>query len=81
VNGALKGVANLGLRPTVDGAERLLEVHLLDFSGDLYGKELRVSFMKFLRPEKKFGSVEQLREQIERDTAEARRWFAAECTP
>ena len=81
VNDTLKGVANLGLRPTVDGAERLLEIHLLDFSGDLYGKELRVSFMKFLRSEKKFGSVEQLREQIERDTAEARRWFAEDSAP
>jgi riboflavin kinase/FMN adenylyltransferase len=74
VDGERKGVANLGTRPTVDGGERLLEVHLFDFSGDLYGKELRVRFGKFLRQERKFGSVEELREQILRDAEEARRF-------
>lgn len=73
VDGVGRGVANLGTRPTVDGGERLLEVHVLGFSGDLYGKELRVSFRKFLRPERKFGSVEELREQIGRDAEEAGR--------
>ncbi len=73
VYGLGKGIANLGTRPTVDGGERLLEVHLFDFSGDLYGKQLRVSFAKFLRPERKFSSVEELREQIGRDEDEARR--------
>jgi riboflavin kinase / FMN adenylyltransferase len=72
VNGTLKGVANLGMRPTLDGTERLLEVHLFDFSGDLYGKELRVSFVKHLRPERKFASVEELREQIAKDASDAR---------
>ncbi len=81
VNGLWEGVANLGTRPTVDGSERLLEVHLFDFSGDLYGKELRVRFGKFLRTENKFGSVEELREQIGKDAQEARRWFAAESAP
>lgn len=76
VYGLGKGVANLGTRPTVDGGERLLEVHLFDFSGDLYGKELRVSFGKFLRPERKFSSVEELREQIGKDAEEAGRWRA-----
>ena len=75
VKGQWDGVANLGMSPTVNGSERLLEVHLFDFSGDLYGKELRVSFGKFLRPERKFGSVEELREQIGRDAEEARSWF------
>lgn len=74
VYGLGKGIANLGTRPTVDGGERLLEVHLFDFSGDLYGKELRVCFGKFLRHERKFGSVEELREQILRDVEEARRF-------
>ena len=73
VDGVGRGVANLGTRPTVDGGERLLEVHVLGFSGDLYGKELRVSFRKFLRPERKFGSVDELREQIGRDAEEAGR--------
>ena len=76
VDGVRKGVANLGTRPTVDGGERLLEVHLLDFSGDLYGKELRVRFEKFLRPERKFGSLDELREQIGRDAEEARQFPA-----
>ncbi|MGJ8632344.1 MAG: bifunctional riboflavin kinase/FAD synthetase [Luteolibacter sp.] len=67
VNGAMRGVANLGTRPTVGGEEKLLEVHLLDFSGDLYGKVLRVRFDRFVREERKFGSVEELREQIARD--------------
>lgn len=81
VDGEREGVANLGTRPTVGGTERLLEVYLFDFSGDLYGKEMRVGFEKFLRPEKKFGSVEELREQIGKDAAEARRWFAPESSP
>lgn len=81
VNGQWEGVANLGTRPTVDGTERLLEVHLFDFSGDLYGKELRVSFGEFLRAERKFDSVEELRQQIGKDAEEARRWFAAQSAP
>jgi riboflavin kinase / FMN adenylyltransferase len=71
VDGIGKGVANLGTRPTVGGGERLLEVHVFGFSGDLYGKELRVRFARFLRGERKFASVEELREQIARDVAEA----------
>lgn len=77
LDGGLEGVANLGTRPTVDGTERLLEVHILGFSGDLYGKHLRVRFYKFLRPEKKFSSVDELREQIVQDAEEARRWFSS----
>jgi riboflavin kinase/FMN adenylyltransferase len=75
VDGSLNGVANLGMRPTVNGTERLLEVHLFDFCGDLYGKELRIRFVQFLRPEKKFGSVGELREQIAKDAVLARRCF------
>ena len=81
VDGDREGVVNLGTRPTVDGSERLLEVHLFDFSGDLYGKELRVSFGKFLRAERKFDSVDELRQQIGKDAEEARRWFAAQSAP
>ncbi len=65
------GVANLGLRPTVGGDKRLLEVHLPGFSGDLYGKNLEVRFEKHLRPEMKFPSLEALREQISRDVRAA----------
>jgi riboflavin kinase/FMN adenylyltransferase len=74
----LPGVANLGIRPTVSqDSPRLLEVHLLGFSGDLYGCELDVRFLAFLRPEKKFESLDALREGIARDTEAAREFFAA----
>lgn len=69
----LPGVANIGSRPTVktDG-ERLLEVHLLDFSGDLYGGDIEAEFLRFLRPEKKFSDVDSLSEQIAADVRTAR---------
>jgi len=72
------GVLNIGRRPTVDDAQdRLtLEAHLFDFSGDLYGRRLLVQFRKFLRDERKFGSVTELAGQIEKDAAEARRLLA-----
>lgn len=67
------GVANLGTRPTVDGSARyLLEVHLFDFAGDLYGRRLEVEFRHRLRDERKFGSCEELQAQIGRDSATAR---------
>jgi len=73
---ARPGVANLGVRPTVDGATRVLEAHLFDFSGDLYGREIAVEFVRFLRPEQRFASLELLREQIVADAATARQWLA-----
>jgi riboflavin kinase/FMN adenylyltransferase len=75
VDGDLKCIANLGMRPTVDGTERLLEVHLFDFAGDLYGKALRIRFGSFIREERKFSSVEELVEQIGRDALVARGIF------
>ncbi|MDB6080491.1 MAG: riboflavin biosynthesis protein RibF, partial [Akkermansiaceae bacterium] len=63
----LGGVANLGVRPTVDGASRSLEVHLFDFTGDLYGRVIEVEFLQFLRGEKKFGSLDELKEAIRAD--------------
>jgi len=67
------GVANLGVRPTVSsGDKRLLEVHLLAFEGDLYGLEAEVEFLRFVRAEKEFGSVEELRVQIGLDVAAVR---------
>lgn len=72
------GVASLGVRPTFGaGGERLLEVHLFDFAGDLYGERLEVEFMERLRGEKRFDSVEALIEQMDRDVAAARRRLAA----
>lgn len=70
------GVANLGVRPTVDGSRLLLETHLFDYSGDLYGKYLRVALVDFLRPERKFESFEALKQQIAADSAQAREKLA-----
>jgi riboflavin kinase/FMN adenylyltransferase len=69
-----RGVANLGYRPTVsaEGPERLLEVHLFSLDKDVYGAEIEVRFLKYLRPEQKFESVEALTTQIARDAAQAR---------
>jgi riboflavin kinase/FMN adenylyltransferase len=69
----LPGVASLGTRPTVAGVETLLEVHLFDFSGDLYGREVEVEFVAKLRDEEHFASLDALVEQMHRDAAQARR--------
>jgi riboflavin kinase/FMN adenylyltransferase len=71
------GVANVGRRPTVQGVREQLEVHLLDFQGDLYGKHVKVDFLHYLRPEQRFASLDALRQQIQRDEQDARNWFAA----
>ena len=63
----IKGIANLGYRPTFNEKKILLEVHLFNFSGNLYNKDLTVEFLKFIRKEKKFKNVEQLRNQIKTD--------------
>ena len=71
------GVANLGTNPTFgDVLGRSLEVHLLDFDGDLYGRQLRVEFVERIRSEKRFSSVDALVEQIRRDAARAREILA-----
>jgi len=70
------GVANLGIRPTVSGLSQLnLEVHVFDFSADLYGKHVHVTFLKKLRDEKKFNNVNELKLQIETDIANAKNFF------
>ncbi len=70
--GLYGGVANLGLRPTFDKQEVMLEVNLFDFSGDLYNRALRVSFVEFVRPERKFDGLESLKAQISADSNSAR---------
>lgn len=70
--GALGGVASLGTRPTVGGREPLLEVHLFDYAGALYGRELEVEFVARLRDELRFDSVEAMVGQMHRDAAAAR---------
>lgn len=69
---SLPGVMNLGYRPTVDGVQQTAEVHLLDWSGDLYGQVLTVQLQEFLRPEQKFGGVDALKDQIAQDCERAR---------
>ena len=67
-----KGIANFGERPTVDGTKLLLETHIFDFNGDIYGKELTVEFLTFIRAEQKFDNFEKLKEQIKKDIQTAR---------
>ena len=70
-------VANLGRRPTFQSADRVVpEAHLLDFDGDLYGRRVELSFESRLRAERRFSSVDALKEQISRDVEEARRRLA-----
>ncbi|MGE3173996.1 MAG: riboflavin biosynthesis protein RibF [Planctomycetota bacterium] len=71
---AIAGVANLGVRPTFADADHtpVLEVHLFDFEGDLYGRDIEVAFIAYLRPERRFASADELRAQIARDVAQAR---------
>jgi riboflavin kinase / FMN adenylyltransferase len=79
LDGALyPGVVNLGYRPTVSSGkpERVLEIYLLDFDRDIYGKDVEVRFIRYLRPEQKFDSLEALIRQIERDVRQARELLA-----
>ena len=69
-------VTNVGVRPTVqDGMDVTIEPWLLDYQGDLYGREIRVEFCKFLRPERKFDSLETLRDEILRNAEQTRAYF------
>ncbi len=74
--GEYPGIANVGRRPTVGGGRVLLEAHLLDFQGDLYGRRLDVRFLERLRAERKFPSLAALQAQIEQDREAAQRFFA-----
>ena len=68
-------VTNIGNRPTVGGHRVTVEPWILDFEGDLYGKQLTLEFHKFLRPERKFDSLEELKAQIQQDAAETQLFF------
>ena len=72
--GGYRGIVNVGVRPTVsgEGAQRLVEVHLFDFSGDLYGCDIEAFFERFIRPEQKFPNLDSLRAQIASDVASVR---------
>ena len=69
----IKGIANLGYRPTFNGKKILLEVHLFNFSRNLYDKNLTVKFLKFIRKEKKFKDLDQLKKQIMIDLSKAKK--------
>ncbi|MGB3267097.1 MAG: bifunctional riboflavin kinase/FAD synthetase [Microcoleus sp.] len=73
----INGVMNIGRRPTVDGLQLTVEVHLLDWSGDLYGQTLSANLIEFLRPEQKFASLDALKTQIQADCDVARKVLAA----
>ena len=66
-------VGNLGCRPTFEQSEIILEVHILDFSQDIYGKRLRTRFVQYIRPEQRFKGLEALKGQITKDIAKARK--------
>lgn len=69
------GITSIGTNPTVGGEERTIETHFLDFSQDLYGKNITISFLKFIREEEDFGSVEALRKEIKKDEEYARNYL------
>jgi riboflavin kinase/FMN adenylyltransferase len=71
------GVANIGLRPTVGGLVPRLEAHLFDIDTDLYGRHLRVALVDYIRPERKFAGLDELKAQIAEDAARAHAILAA----
>lgn len=73
----LQGVASVGTRPTVNETKALLEVFLFDFDQDIYGRHIQVSFLKKLRDEEKFDSLDELIKQIQLDVEQAQAYFAA----
>jgi riboflavin kinase/FMN adenylyltransferase len=68
----LKGAANLGVRPMFDPPQELLEPYFFDFAGELYGQEIEVALVRFLRPELTFDTLDALQDQMARDCAQAR---------
>ena len=70
------GISNVGVKPTIEGKNPVgVETHLLDFAGDLYGKVVTVEFLTRIREERKFSSIEALKEEMQNNIAYARAWF------
>ena len=67
-----KGIANIGYRPTFDGKKLLLEVNIFGIKKNLYNKNINVIFNKFIRPEKKFKNIKELKNQIKKDIKQAK---------
>ena len=73
-----RGMMNIGVRPTVDGAQKAIEVNIFDFSREIYDKEITVQVKKYLRPEQKFTGLDKLTEQLRRDREESIHYFNSE---
>lgn len=73
--GRFRSITNVGIRPTFDASQLLIETHIFDFSGDIYGKSMRVEFVERLRDEKRFESVDSLIAEISRDVERAKELF------
>lgn len=73
----LPGVLNIGSQPTAPSGHKTCEVHILDDVGDVYGHDMRVRYIAFRRPERKFAGLDELRAQVEHDKADARAYFAS----
>jgi len=72
INKSAKGMAYIGHRPTINGMSRNIEVHIFDFADDIYGETIRINFLKYLRDDQKFNSLDELKEQLGRDEINAR---------
>ena len=70
------GIANMGVRPTVGGTSPVLEIHIFDFNEEIYGCRIEVEFYQKIRDEKKFENLDKLKEQINFDIAETRKYFS-----
>ena len=72
---SLKGMMNIGVRPTIDGTQRVIEVNIFDFDADIYGYELRVTLKKYLRGEQKFSGLDALKQQLAKDREDAEQYL------
>jgi riboflavin kinase/FMN adenylyltransferase len=76
-NQAYPSVTNIGRRPTFGSKERTVEVYLLDYDSDLYGRELEIDILERLRGEKKFDTAEELKKQIAQDIERGKKWLGS----
>jgi riboflavin kinase / FMN adenylyltransferase len=75
-NSQKNGVANIGVRPTTGGGSNILEVYILDFNKDIYGKKIIIEFLHKIRPERKFDNLELLQQQIIKDVWQVKNFFS-----
>ena len=74
-NSLYKGMLNIGVRPTIEGLNKTIEVNIFDFDQDIYGEKIEVILLKYIREEQKFESLEALKQQLNKDKAEALAYF------